>query len=58
MAGTKFVGLCGGLSGTIGHLIVDPDYVDERVALPIDTLVQDLTSEMEIDGDTHETGDM
>ena len=58
VAGTKFVGLCGGLSGTIGHLIVDPDYVDERVALPIDTLVQDLTSEMEIDGDTHETGDM
>ena len=58
MVGTKFVGLCGGVSGTIGDLIVDENYVDERVVLPIDTLVQDLTSEVVVDGDTYETGDM
>ena len=38
---TTYVGLCEGLSGEIGSLIVDDTYVDEQVNLPIDTLIVD-----------------
>jgi len=44
-AGTKYVSLCGGISGRMGELVVDPTYVDEKVKVPIDTLVVDMTSE-------------
>eukprot|EP00957_Ditylum_brightwellii_P042579 3224308-Ditylum_brightwellii.AAC.1 len=33
-----------GLSGKIGELIIDSDYVPEKINLPIDTLVVDLTN--------------
>ena len=39
-ARTKFISMCGGISGTIGALDVDPDYQDEEVDIPIDA--QDL----------------
>ena len=45
IAGTKYVGLCDGISGEIGSLNVDENYVEEEVDLPIDTLVTDLTNE-------------
>lgn len=44
-ANQKFIPLCEGISGTIGNLVVDPTYQDETVALPIDTLVLDLTKQ-------------
>jgi hypothetical protein len=42
-AATKFVPLCDGISGTIGALVVDRDYVEDAVAFPIDALVVDLS---------------
>eukprot|EP00957_Ditylum_brightwellii_P186274 14181061-Ditylum_brightwellii.AAC.1 len=35
-----------GISGSIGGLIIDDDYITEDVILPIDTLVVNLTSEV------------
>jgi hypothetical protein len=32
-----------GISGTIGTLVVDRDYVEDAVAFPIDALVVDLS---------------
>ena len=43
IATTKFVALCDGISGVMGDLVVDEDYVDEEVSLPIDTLVCHMT---------------
>ena len=45
IAGTKFVSLSEGISGEIGSLVVDKNYVDDSPDLPIDTLVVDLTRE-------------
>ena len=42
---TTYVGLCEGLSGEIGSLIVDDIYVAEQVDIPIDTLIVGLTKE-------------
>ena len=53
-AETKFIPLCGGISGKIGSLVVDETYEDEEVDIPIDALVLDLTKEG--DGDD-ENGD-
>ena len=50
IAGTKFVPLCNGISGQIGSLVVDKNYVDEEFVIPIDTLVTDLTNEDNKDG--------
>lgn len=44
--GTIFVGICGGLYGMIGDLIIDENWEDERVDVPIDTLVVNLTEEV------------
>lgn len=46
IAGTKFVSLCDRVSNGIELLVVDTSFVDDRVDLPIDTLVVDLTREM------------
>lgn len=45
IAVTKFVGLCDGISGEIGSLVEDAVFSNDPVALPIDTLVVDLTRE-------------
>jgi len=37
--GTKYFALCDGISGVIGELIVDKNWVDETVKVSIDTLV-------------------
>jgi hypothetical protein len=42
-AATKFIPLCDGISGTIGMLVIDGDYVEDAVAFPIDALVVDLS---------------
>jgi hypothetical protein len=42
-AATKFIPLCDGISGTIGTLVVDADYVEDIVSFPIDALVVDLS---------------
>jgi hypothetical protein len=42
-AATKFVPLCDGISGMIGTLVVDGDYIEDAVAFPIDALVVDLS---------------
>ena len=47
IAGTKFIELCDGVSGGIGSLVRDEDFTYEPVALPIDTLVVDLTKDDE-----------
>ena len=39
IATTKFVKLCDGISGVMGDLDVDRDFVDKEVSIPIDTLV-------------------
>ena len=44
-ARTKYIPLCEGISGSIGELIVDKNYEDERVELPIDTLVLKIASD-------------
>jgi hypothetical protein len=41
-AGTKFIPLCEGISGTIGNLEIDPTYQEEEIDIPIDALVVDL----------------
>ena len=38
-ANSIFVPLCGGISGTVGYLTIDENYVQEEVDVPIDTLV-------------------
>lgn len=35
--------MCEGIFGTIGALVMDKNYQDEEVDLPIDTLILDLT---------------
>ena len=45
VAGTIFVKICKGISGSIGGLIIDNDYKTEDVKLSIDTLVVNLTPE-------------
>ena len=47
ITGQKFVELCDGVSGEIGSLVRDEDFTNESVALPIDTLVVDLTKDDE-----------
>jgi hypothetical protein len=43
-AATKSIPLCDGISGTIGTLVVDGDYIEDAVALPsIDALLVDLS---------------
>ena len=43
--------MCGGISGTIGALDVDPDYQDEEVDIPIDALVVNLLARIDDDED-------
>ena len=49
IAGTKFVSICDGIEGQIGTLVVDDSFRYEIVMLPIDTLVVDLTKDIEED---------
>jgi hypothetical protein len=42
-AATKCISLCDWISGTIGTLVVDGDYIEDAVAFPIDALVVDLS---------------
>jgi hypothetical protein len=44
-AATKFVPLCDGISGTIGTLVVDGDYVEDAVAFPIDIYAKLLSAQ-------------
>ena len=44
-ARTKFIPLCDGISGTVEDLVIDENYVDEEVDVPIDTLVLNLANE-------------
>ena len=55
LATSKFVPLCKGISGTIGSLVVDPNYKAEKVSLPIDTLVSTMTKEVDIDDDSSDS---
>ena len=57
-AGTKYVGLCNGISGKMGELIIDDSIVDESVTLPIDTLIIDMTTEVELGGNSFELAEM
>jgi hypothetical protein len=40
---TKFIPLCDGISGTIGTLVVDGDYIEDAIVFPIDALLVDLS---------------
>ena len=51
-ATTKFVPICQGVSGTIGELQVDENYVAEPHDLPIDTLVLDFANSSTDDNET------
>ena len=51
-ATTKFVPICRGVSGTIGELQVDENYVAEPHDLPIDTLVLDFANSSTDDNET------
>ena len=51
-ATTKFVPICRGVSGTIGELQVDENYVAEPHDLPIDTLVLDFANSSTDDKET------
>ena len=44
-ARTKFIPLCDGILGTVEDLVIDENYVDEEVDVPIDTLVLNLANE-------------
>ena len=54
LATTKFVPICHGISGPIGGLTIDPNYVPEEHTLPIDTLVLNLTNVMVCDDENEE----
>ena len=47
ITGTKYVSICDGIEGHIGTLIVDDTLRYESVMLPINTLVVDLTKDVE-----------
>ena len=51
-ATTKFVPICRGISGTMGELVVDKNYVAEQHDLPIDTLVLDFANQGVDDNET------
>ena len=51
-ATTKFVPICQGISGTMGELQVDKNYVAEPHDLPIDTLVLDFANQGVDDNET------
>ena len=53
-AGTKYVGICDGIPGKMGELVIDPNWDDEIVSIPIDTLMVDLTQKMDNDGEMHD----
>ena len=44
----EYTPLCPGLQGQIGSLTIDPDHVQDRSKIPIDSLVVDLTKDVEI----------
>ena len=44
ITGTKFVQLCPEISGSMGSLDIDDEYVDEECSIPIDTLVVHMTN--------------
>ena len=61
MATTKFVPICRGIQGTIGSLVVDPNYTPEEVSVPIDTLIVHITNNDDIggtEGDTFEAAEI
>jgi hypothetical protein len=47
--------LSDGISGTIGSLTIDPDYERDTTGIPIDTLVADLTDQVDGDDDIGKT---
>ena len=57
-SGTKYVDICDGITGGMVQLIVDPNWQDENVPVPIDTLVVNLTSEKEMEGEIYDEVDM
>ena len=42
----------------MGELIIDDSIVDESVTLPIDTLIIDMTTEVELGGNSFELAEM
>ena len=57
-AGTKYMDMCSGISGMMGQLEIDPNWQDESVSIPIDTLVVNLTEEEDVDGETYEGAEL
>ena len=45
-ASQVFVKLCHGISGEVGKLTIDSNYIPEKFRLPIDTLIVDLTKDV------------
>jgi hypothetical protein len=41
----KYIKMCGGISGTIGNLIVDPNYEGDVTGIPVDFLLNDFMLE-------------
>lgn len=39
MANTKFIPLCEGISGSMGSLIVDENYIGDTTGLPVDMML-------------------
>jgi hypothetical protein len=50
-ADTMSIPLSDGISGTIGALTIDPDYECDTTGIPIDTLVVNLTNQVNDDVD-------
>jgi hypothetical protein len=46
-ANKTFIPLCGGISGTIGNLVVDPNFEESDMDIPIDMLVLTAAKEAE-----------
>ena len=57
-AGTKYVGLCEGITGRMGELIIDHSIEDESVTLPIDTMIIDMTTEVQLGGESYQIAEM
>jgi hypothetical protein len=46
-ADATFIPLSDGISGTIGALTINPEYERDTTGIPIDTLVVDLTNQLD-----------
>ena len=55
-ANEKFVAMCqGSIKGKIGDLWIDPDYTEPNVDIPIDTLLLEYTTDIDVEEEEEAT---